>query len=322
MLSMKHAFAVDIGATNTRVALGNSEGELLEVVIFATWDTRDPLEYISRIARVAAELERKHNVRAEGVGVGSPGPLDIKRGEVVGAPNMPFRRIEVVRPLRELLGRPVAFANDAVTAAVGEKWWGDGRNVDNLVYVTISTGIGGGVYVDGELLLGKEGNAHEIGHTVVDAEERLTCGCGGRGHWEAYSSGRGIPNLTRYLAELRTELREATSLDLSPDLSAKDVFDAYRRGDPLAKEVVAWVNRFNAYGFANIVNVYDPELIVVGGSVALNNKDILLEGLKGRVANYAVNRVPDIIPTKLGHQVGILGALALGLGLERKIPLR
>lgn len=319
---MKYAIAVDIGATNTRVALGSSDGELVEVVVFATWETRDPEEYIARVARIAKELEQKHRVQATGVGVGSPGPLDIKRGEVVGAPNMPFRRIEVVRPLRELLGRPVAFANDAVTAAVGVKWWGEGQGVSNLVYVTISTGIGGGVYVDGELLLGKEGNAHEIGHTVVDAEERLACGCGRRGHWEAYSSGRGIPNLTRYLAELRRDLREATSLAINSSLSAKDVFEAFRKGDPLAREVVAWVNRFNAYGFANIVDVYDPEIIVVGGSVALNNQDVLLEGLRSRVENYAVNTVPEIVPTKLGGNVGILGALALGLGLEKKIPLR
>ncbi|MEM0257613.1 MAG: ROK family protein [Thermofilum sp.] len=319
---MRYAIAVDIGATNTRVALGSDDGELLEVVVFATWETRDPEEYIARIASIARELERKHRVEAAGVGVGSPGPLDIRRGEVVGAPNMPFRRIEVVRPLRELLGRPVAFANDAVTAAVGEKWWGGGRDVGNFVYVTISTGIGGGVYVDGELLLGKEGNAHEVGHTVVDAEERLECGCGRRGHWEAYSSGRGIPNLTRYLAELRPDLREETSLALDSGLSAKDVFEAFRRGDPLAREVITWVNRFNAYGFANIVDVYDPELIVVGGSVALNNQDILLEGLRRRVEKYAVNSVPEIVLTRLGGNVGILGALALGLGLEKKIPLR
>lgn len=319
---MKYAIAVDIGATNTRVALGSSEGKFLEIVIFATWETRDPAQYIARIASIAKELERKHGVQADGVGVGSPGPLDIKRGEVVGAPNMPFRRIEVVRPLRELLGKPVAFANDAVTAAVGEKFWGEGKNFDNFVYVTISTGIGGGVYVDGELLLGKEGNAHEIGHTVVDAEERLECGCGKRGHWEAYSSGRGIPNLTRYLADLRPDLRGVTSIALSSSLTAKDVFDAFRKGDPLAREVIAWVNRFNAYGFANIVNVYDPALIVVGGSVALNNPDILLEGLGSRVASYAVNSVPEIVLTRLGQQVGILGALALGLGLEKKIPLR
>jgi glucokinase len=318
---MKYAIAVDIGATNTRVALGSSEGELLEVVVFSTWEERSPEEYIARIARIAVELERRHGVEAIGVGVGSPGPLDMKKGEVVNAPNMPFKRIEVVRLLREALGKPVAFANDAVTAAVGEKWWGMGQDKENLVYVTISTGIGGGVYVDGELLLGKEGNAHEIGHMVVDAEGRLTCGCGKRGHWEAYSSGRGIPNLARFLADTDPALREETSLPLGPELTAKEVFDAFRRGDPLARKVVEWVNRFNACGFANIVNAYDPELITVGGSVALNNPDVLLQGLRDRVAEYAVNRVPEITLTRLGANVGLLGALALGLGLEKKVPL-
>uniref|UniRef100_A0A7C4FFD9 ROK family protein n=1 Tax=Thermofilum pendens TaxID=2269 RepID=A0A7C4FFD9_THEPE len=318
---MKYAIAVDIGATNTRVALGSSEGELLEIVVFSTWEARSPEEYIARIARIAMELEKKHGVVAAGVGVGSPGPLDMKRGEVVNAPNMPFKRIEVVRLLREALKRPVAFANDAVTAAVGEKWWGLGRDKENLVYVTISTGIGGGVYVDGELLLGKEGNAHEIGHMVVDVEGRLVCGCGKRGHWEAYSSGRGIPSLARFLADADPALREGTSLPLGSTLTAKDVFDAFRKGDPLARRVVEWVNRFNACGFANIVNAYDPELITVGGSVALNNPDVLIQGLRDRVAEYAVNKVPEITLTKLGPNVGLLGALALGLGLEKKVPL-
>uniref|UniRef100_A0A7C1NXH1 ROK family protein n=1 Tax=Thermofilum pendens TaxID=2269 RepID=A0A7C1NXH1_THEPE len=318
---MKHAIAVDIGATNTRVALGNSEGELLEIVVFGTWEARSPEEYIARIAQVAVELERRHGVEAVGVGVGSPGPLDIRRGEVVNSPNMPFKRIEIVRPLREILRKPVAFANDAVTAAVGEKYWGLGRDKENLVYVTISTGIGGGVYVDGELLLGKEGNAHEIGHMVVDVEGRLVCGCGKRGHWEAYSSGRGIPNLARFLAEAEPSLVEETCLPLGPELTAKEVFDAFRRGDQLARKVIEWVNRFNACGFANITNAYDPELITVGGSVALNNPDVLIEGLRDRVAEYAVNRVPEITLTKLGPNVGLMGALALGLGLEKKVPL-
>ncbi|MEZ0345698.1 MAG: ROK family protein [Infirmifilum sp.] len=319
---MKSAIAVDIGATNTRVALGDSDGELLEIVIFNTWDSQTPEEYVARIAGIARELERKFNVEALGVGVGSPGPINIKTGEIVNAPNMPFRRIEIVRLLREALGKPVAFANDAVTAAVGEKYWGLGRDKENLVYVTLSTGIGGGVYVDGELLLGKEGNAHEIGHVVVDAEGWLTCGCGKRGHWEAYSSGRGIPNLARFLADRDPVVRMETRLDLGPDLNAKKVFDAFRLGDALARKVIELVSKFNAFGFANIVNVYDPELITIGGSVALNNADVLVEGLRSRVAEYAINTVPPIVLTPLGQNVGIMGALALGLGMEKKVPLR
>jgi len=317
---VRYAIGIDIGATNTRIALGNDEGELIEVVTFKTWDYQDPNLYLDRIAHVIRELRAKYKVEVTGVGVGSPGPLDMARGEVVAAPNMPFKRLEVVRVLKELVNLPVAFANDAVTAAVGEKFWGEGAGLDNLVYVTISTGIGGGVYVDGSLLLGKDGNAHEIGHVVVDSQERLTCGCGKKGHWEAYCSGSGIPRFARFIAE--HEKVEGSCLMTGGKLEARDVFEAYRAGDPLARRVISEVKRFNAYGFAAIVNYYDPELVTVGGSVALNNPDILLEGLRDSVKNYTVNRPPEIKLTRLGANAGLLGALALGLGLERKVPLR
>lgn len=320
--AMRYAVAVDIGATNTRIAVGNSEGELLDVETFRTWDYPDPVGYVRRIAESVEGMRKRLGVEISGIGVGSPGPLDLSKGEVVGSPNMPFKRLELVRLLKEFTRLPVAFANDAVTAAVGEKVWGEGASVENLVYVTISTGIGGGVYVDGVLLLGKDGNAHEIGHIVVDSLERLTCGCGKRGHWEAYCSGSGIPRLARLLAEERRELAEGSRLAAMRQFGAREVFDAYRSGDKLAVAVVEEVRRFNAYGFAAITNYYDPELVTVGGSVALNNADVLLSGLRGEVEKYAINRPPEIKLTRLGANVGILGALALGLGLEKKVPLR
>ncbi|MGC8835850.1 MAG: ROK family protein [Infirmifilum sp.] len=319
---VKYALAVDIGATNTRVGIGNSDGELLQIESFKTWDFQDPLKYVEHIARVANGILKSFNVEVVGMGVGSPGPLDIKKGEIINAPNMPFKKLELVKLLKEFTGLRVAFANDAVTAVVGERYWGEGSKHENIVYVTISTGIGGGVYVDGSLLLGKDGNAHEIGHLVVDSQERLTCGCGKKGHWEAYSSGSGIPRFARFLAEVEREKIEGSVLKDRKDIDAPLIFEAYRKGDPLALLVISEVRRLNAYGFAAIVNYYDPEIITVGGSVALNNVDILLNNIRGEVEKYAINRVPDIKPTKLGQNIGIAGALALGLGLEPKIPLR
>ncbi|ABL78302.1 ROK family protein [Thermofilum pendens] len=318
---MKYAVAVDIGATQTRVALGNDEGEILELHVFKTSSFPGPDEYLRHIAGLALSLEKKHGVEVEGIGVGSPGPLDMKKGEVLKSVNMPFDRLPVVSALKSLTGKKVAFANDAVTAAVGEKYWGAGRGLENLVYVTISTGIGAGIYVDGELLLGKHGNAHEVGHVVVDSGEEMTCGCGKKGHWEAYCSGSGIPRYAKFLAARNPELWEKSPLKSREPLTAKDVFDAFREGDALARLVMERVRKFNAYGFAVLVNVYDPEIITVGGSVALNNPDVLLAGLKEEVEKYALNVVPEIRLTPLGDKIGVLGALALGLGLEKKVPL-
>ena len=221
-----------------------------------------------------------------------------------------------------MTGKRIAFANDAVTAAVGEKFFGAGINYLNLVYVTISTGIGGGVYVDGSLLLGKQGNAHEIGHIVVDSSEEILCGCGKRGHWEAYCSGTGIPKYARLLSRKYPDQWSQSILKDKETITAKEVFDAYRRGDSFAETVIRGVKRFNAYGFATIVNMYDPEIITVGGSVALNNADILITDIEKEVEEYAINIVPRIITTPLGDKIGIMGALALGLGKESKVPLR
>jgi len=209
---------------------------------------------------------------------------------------------------------PVYILNDCVTAVVGEHHFGIGKNIDNLVYITLSTGIGGGVYVDSHLLIGKDGNAHEIGHIVIDYEGRLVCGCGKRGHWEAYCSGKNIPNFVRLLLRDKAEKAEKSPLfKLANEgtLTAKDVFDAAKRGDSFAREVVKEIGRLNAIGFANVTNVYDPELITVGGSVALNNPKLVLEPIKRYINEYVINRPPRIEITPLGGDIVLLGALAL-----------
>ncbi len=314
-----YGVAVDIGATNTRVAVGDAGGRLLAKASFQTRSIKAPRELAEKIALHARELASRLGVEPSAVGVGTAGPLDPVRGRIVNSPNMPFKEIPLAEPLREELGLPVAVANDCNAAVIGEKTWGAGRGLDNLVYVTISTGIGGGAYVDGVLLLGKDGNAAEIGHIVVDSEERLVCGCGGRGHWEAYSSGSGIPRLAALLAQSSPDLWSRSMLSELGTIAAKDVFKAYRDGDPFAKLVIGEVRRYNAYGFAAVVNNYDPELITVGGSVALYNPDVLLRGLRRDVERYAINRVPEIELTPLGGDAVLLGALAIALGREEKV---
>lgn len=314
-----YGIAVDIGATYTRVALGDDTGRLLEVVKFRTRELKTPDEMSERIARISLDIIRKYSIKVEGVGIGSAGPLDVQQGEIVNSPNMPFKKIPLVKPLREKLGLPVALANDCNAAIVGEKVWGAGRGYENIVYVTISTGIGGGAYVNGSLLLGKDGNAVEVGHIVVDSQERLVCGCGGRGHWEAYSSGSGIPRYAHFLARENPDLWKRSLLSSLEEITAKDVFDAYRKGDSFARKILEDVLRYNDYGFSAIINYFDPDVLTIGGSVALNNKDILIEPLEKRVRKYLINRPPRIMPTPLGENVVLLGALAIALGKEKRI---
>ena len=199
---------------------------------------------------------------------------------------------------------------------MGERDFGAGRGVENLVYVTISTGIGGGVYVDGHLLIGKDGNAHEIGHITIDMEGRLQCGCGKRGHWEAYCSGMNIPNYVRLLLEGKDQKTVEKSLLMKlaggyrQKITAKGLYDAAKAGDPLSKEFVEKIGELDAIGFANIINAYDPELITVGGTVTLKNPDLVMEPIHKHVEKYALNRLPEIRITPLGEDVGLYGALA------------
>ena len=193
--------------------------------------------------------------KIEGVGVASAGTLDRERKTIKIFANLPFNDIPIVEPLQEELGVPVKLLNDCSTAVVGEKNFGEGRDVENVVYITISTGIGGGVYVDGRLLFGKDGNAHEVGHMTIDMSGRLICGCGKRGHWEAYCSGENIPNYARLL--LREKKKEFSSSILFEKtggdpkrLTSKIIFDSAKQGDAIALMIVDEVGRANAIGFA------------------------------------------------------------------------
>ncbi len=325
---MSFVLGVDIGATYTRVVLADNDGTFLARAKTRTPREDDSLAVAHNIIRAARHLLREQGVsdsELKGIGVGSIGPLDMRRGILIRPANLPVENVEVVAPLSREFGVPTYLVNDCVAAAIGEKHFGAGRDVENLVYITISTGIGSGVYVNGHLLLGKDGNAHEVGHIVVDAEGKLVCGCGKRGHWEAYSSGTGIPQLACMLISERGEeafresvLYERTGGD-PKRLDAKMIYDAAKEGDALALEIVREAGRYNAIGVANVINVYDPELITMGGSVTLNNVELVLGPIKEMVGDYVINRPAEIRVTPLGEDVGLYGAVALALGLE-EIP--
>lgn len=318
---MSYVLGVDIGATYTRVVLADRDARFLDRAKFATPREGDSLSIARSIIRHARLLLERNSVepsRLRGVGVGSIGPLDMRRGILVKPANIPLENIPVVEPLQREFGVPAYLVNDCVAAVVGERHFGAGEGHDNLVYITISTGIGGGVYVNGHLLLGKDGNAHEIGHMVIDAAGRLECGCGGRGHWEAYSSGSGIPKLARLMAgEHREELQDSVLRGRLESLTSKDVYDAAKAGDGFALMVVEEAGRYNAVGVANVVSMYDPSLITMGGSVTLNNVELVVEPIRRLAPSHTINRMAEVRVTTLGDDIGLYGAVALALGLER-----
>lgn len=304
--------AVDIGATNIRVASGNQEGfthKILEKTDKKNGPNGIPVQISNMIELVT-------DAPPVSIGIGSIGPIDIYEGSIKNTPNYPFNEIPVVKPLTEVYGSTVKIVNDCAAAVLGEKKFGAGKGIDDLFYVTMSTGLGGGAIVDGHLLLGKDGNAVEVGHFTLNPYSKIICGCGSPGHWEAFMGGKNFPYYARGVlfnqSWQRSLINDLTGGNLR-NLTGKMVFDAAKQGDMIAIHVVEEIGKINAIGFANIVNGYDPELITIGGSVALNNPDMILYPIEHYIDRHLLNRKPEIMITPLGGDVVLYGALALAL---------
>jgi glucokinase len=312
---MKNMIGVDLGGTNVRVVVGDGLGRIVARVCEQTDKSSGQLGISRQIKRMINSLVSMKEIYC--IGIGSAGPLDLRDGSIVNSPHMSFDRIPLMKPLKRAFKVPVYMANDCVAAVIAEKKFGQGKNYRNLVYVTLSSGIGAGVYVDNHLLIGKDGNAHEVGHMIIDQTEKLLCGCGKKGHWEAYCGGDNIARFVEYQLESRPHrqvqeslLRNAMKGHMSR-VSPKGLFDLARSGDRLALDIVREVGRLNAIGFANIVEAYDPELITVGGAIALANSKLVIEPIKQMIRRYCLNKIPKIRITQLGEDIVLKGALAL-----------
>lgn len=315
-MEKRFAFGVDLGGTNIRVVLGDTKGRIIARLSERTEIKRGPEGISEQIIRMikSIKVERFSFKQVAGVGIGSAGPLDLKKGGLAKPTNIPYDFVPILEPIENSLNLPAYLLNDCSAAVMGEKFFGAGKDVENLAYITISTGIGGGIYVDGHLLLGKDGNATEIGHFTVDYDGKLICGCGKRGHWEAYCSGRNIPNFMNLILEEvdRSKIEKSIlSKNLEKEVSARSLYQAARSGDRLALEIVDQIGNLNAVGFACVNDAYDPELITVGGSVTLNNIDLIIEPIKRYICDHSRNRTPQIKVTPLGGDIVLFGALAM-----------
>lgn len=306
---------VDVGATYIRVGLVNEDGSIINKVKTRQPVSGDENTVANVIIRSIRDLTGGGG-GIDGIGIGSIGPLDLREGIVPWAPNAPIKRFKLVEPIIREFKVPVVLGNDAMAAVWGGEYlFGIGKGVNNLVYITLSTGVGAGVIVDGHLLVGKDGNAHEVGHIVVDMNSNIQCGCGGYGHWEGLGSGANIPKVIREFIKNKSYSSGGLYMKLIKGgeyISTEEIFQAYYNGDELARDFIDnYLMRIHAAGIASVMNVYDPELIILGGSMALNNKDVFRRGIDRYIRRFLAVRQARIEFTEFGDDIGIIGAAAL-----------
>ncbi len=313
-----YVVGIDLGGTQIRAGLVDARGRILrrKAVPTRAHEGQDAvLHRITTLVRGGGESFPGENVRTVALAV--PGPIDPYTHTVRFAPNLAgWRDVPVGDLLSEQLGRPVLVGNDANLAALGEYRFGAGKGIDHLIYITVSTGVGGGIIVDGRLLLGHKGYAAEIGHHVVLADGPR-CGCGNRGCLEALASGTAIAREARLAVAGGEETRLRDMCDGNIwRIDARMVSEAARGGDEVAREILTLAGYYLGLGIVNLMHIFNPRRIILGGSVMKAGEFItepMWKAVRER-AHTAYLEDFDIREASLGDDVGILGAAALALG--------
>ena len=313
----EYAFGIDLGGTTAKIGLFTTSGALLEKWEVAT-DTSNAGEHIleNLAAAVLGKMKEKsiQPEQVEGVGIGVPGPvLDSSIVPIVCSNLGGWGERNVSAQLSGLLdGLKVLVGNDANVAALGEIWMGAAKGAKNAVMVTLGTGVGGGVVVNGKVIDGVHGAGGEIGHITVNRHETAVCGCGKRGCLEQYSSATGV---VRCMKKLLDENPDTPCVLRGTEFAAKDVFDAARNGDALAAREVDEMSDTLGMALANIASTVDPEAFLVGGGVARAG-DVLFAPLNKHFQEYAFKscRETPIKQASLGNDAGIYGAVRLIVG--------
>ena len=310
---MKYCFGVDIGGTTVKLGLFTTDGEIVDKWEIKTRTENQGEAVLPDIAEALKEkLEEKKIGRdeVEGIGVGVPAPVDAE-GVVQNTANLGWGYKEVKREMEELSGMRAEIGNDANVAALGEMWLGAGKGRKNIVMVTLGTGVGGGIIVDGKIVTGHHGAGGEIGHANVDHHETESCNCGNRGCLEQYASATGIVRMAK--KELAASGENSVLRDAG-EISAKAVLDAFKENDPVAVATMEKVGEQLGGALAIICCVTDPETIVIGGGVSKAGQP-LIDCIRKYYREYAFESCKDtpIVIATLGNDAGIYGAAKMVL---------
>lgn len=316
---MHYVAGVDLGGTNSKIGILNENGDLLKSTSIKTLSEEGVEKCLTRIWKTIQELAKEIDVpitSIEGIGIGIPGP--VKNQEIVGFfANFPWgKNLNIREIMQKITGiEKIKLDNDVNVIALGEAKYGAGRGTVSSVTVALGTGIGGGIYVDGKLISGFSGAGGEIGHIKIEKDGKL-CGCGQKGCFEAYASATGLIRecISRLIINKDNEIYRLVKGDIFK-VEAKTIFDAAKLGDKFALELIDYEAEYLALGLGNILNIINPEILILGGGVSQAG-EILLGPVKEKLKKYALPVTMENFEIRigeLGNDAGIKGASALVL---------
>lgn len=302
---------VDLGGTNLRTALLSSEGDILDKRKEATYASDGWKKVVQRLIQNIGrqkEIATRQGLSVAAVGVGAPGVILVEKGIVVKSPNFPdWNNLPLKDELESVLSLPVTIENDANAAALGEQWRGAGRGIGSMILLTLGTGVGGGIVLDKQIWHGADGMAGEIGHMTIIPDGRQ-CGCGNTGCLEMYASARGIVQSYR-------DAGGASETAMQPEITSVQVYQEASDGNARAVKVMRDMGRILGIGIANLINIFNPEMVVIGGGVK-EAWPLFIDTARAEIRKRAFE-VPaertKIVPSELGDDAGMVGAAAAAL---------
>lgn len=313
----KFVVGVDLGGTKISTALSNLNGEVISQTTVPTNANEGEIPVLNRIIESIDKVIKDGNAtykEVKGIGIGIPGALDVEKGIILFTPNVPFKNFNIVEPLKKKFEIPVFIDNDANVATIGEYVFGAGKGFKNVIFITVSTGVGGGAILNGNIYRGNTSNALEIGHMTV-APGGPRCNCGNIGCVEATSSGTAIAKRGQEALSSKVE----TSLRKYDNITSYEVFTEAAAGDAVCKEIIENALNYLGIAVANAVSIFDPAVIIIGGGVSKAG-DIVFETVRKVVDKRCFKSMAEsvkIVPAGLGTDAGVIGAVALAL-LETK----
>lgn len=308
-----YCFGIDVGGTSVKCGLFHTDGTLVEKWEISTRTENNGQNILPDVAEtINAKLAEKNIDKAdvEGVGIGIPGPIN-SRGEAACAVNLYWGFTPVAQILGDLTGLKAQAGNDANVAALGEAWKGAAAGAQNIIMITLGTGVGGGIIINGKILAGSHGAGGEIGHALVVRGEEEKCNCGNHGCLEQYASATGI---VRVAGRVLAASEDDSTLRELQNITAKDVLDAFKAGDAVAVRIMEYVGDLLGGAIAGFTTVVDPEAIVIGGGVSKAGQPLIdcIEKYYQRYAFSSCKETPIVLAT-LGNDAGIYGAAKMVL---------